>query len=92
MLQSLVERAQTRIGLLREVANAHAKVAGARKATLQAQIEAVEEIQCVKETMECQAQKETAALKKKLEVAEQKAKDAAADLQAVIEGKFPRSL
>jgi hypothetical protein len=38
-----------------------------------------------------QAQKEAAALKKKLEVAEQKAKDATADLQAVIEGKLPRS-
>jgi hypothetical protein len=32
-----------------------------------------------------------AALKKKLEVAEQKAKDTASDLQVVIEGKFPRS-
>jgi hypothetical protein len=32
-------------------------------------------------------QKEVADLKKKLEDAEQKAKDAAADLQAVIEGK-----
>jgi hypothetical protein len=52
----------------------------------------MEEIQCVKETMARQAQKEAAALKKKLEVAEQKAKDAAADLRAVIEGKFPRSL
>jgi hypothetical protein len=35
-----------------------------------------------------QAQKEAADLKKKLEDAEQKAKDVAADLQAVIEGKF----
>jgi hypothetical protein len=32
-----------------------------------------------------------AALKKKLEVAEQKAKDAASDLQVVIEGEFPTS-
>jgi hypothetical protein len=37
------------------------------------------------------AQKEVAALKKKLEVTEQKAKDATADLQAVIEGNLPRS-
>jgi hypothetical protein len=42
--------------------------------------------------MVCQLQKKAAALKKKLEVAQQKAKDAAADLQAVIEGKLPRSL
>jgi hypothetical protein len=32
-----------------------------------------------------------ATLKKKLEVAEQKAKDATSDLQDVVEGKFPRS-
>jgi hypothetical protein len=57
---------------------------------LQAQIEAAQEIQRVKETMARQAQKEAATLKKKLEVAEQKAKDAAADLQAVIEHKLPR--
>jgi hypothetical protein len=36
-----------------------------------------------------QAQKEAADLKKKLEDAEQKAKDAAADLQAVVEGEPP---
>jgi uncharacterized protein YPO0396 len=60
-------------------------------ATLQAQIEAAQEIQRVKETMARQVQKEAAALKKKLEVAEQKAKDAAADLHVVIEGKLPRS-
>jgi hypothetical protein len=36
-----------------------------------------------------QAWKEAADLKKKLEDAEQKAKDAAADLQALIEGKLP---
>jgi hypothetical protein len=35
-----------------------------------------------------QAQKEAADLRKKLEDGEQKAKDTAADLQAVIEGKF----
>jgi hypothetical protein len=38
-----------------------------------------------------QAQKEVAALKKKLEVAEQKLKNTAAGLQALIEGKLPRS-
>jgi hypothetical protein len=39
-----------------------------------------------------QAQKEAVALKKKLEAAEQTAKDTAVDLQAVIEGQLPRSL
>jgi hypothetical protein len=57
---------------------------------LQAQIEAAQEIQHVMETMARQPQKQTTALKK-LEIAKQKAKDAAADLQAVIEGKLPRS-
>jgi hypothetical protein len=42
--------------------------------------------------MEHRAQKEAADLKKKLEDTEQKAKDAAADLQAVIEGKCRRCL
>jgi hypothetical protein len=82
---------QIRLLLLREAANAHAEVAAAREATLQAQNGAAQEIQHVKETMARQAQKEEAALKKKLEVAEQKAKDAAADLQDVIEGKLPSS-
>jgi hypothetical protein len=36
-----------------------------------------------------QAQKEAVDLKKKLEDTEQKAKDVDADLQDVIEGKFP---
>jgi F0F1-type ATP synthase membrane subunit b/b' len=36
-----------------------------------------------------QAQKEAADLKKKLEDAKEKAQDTTADLQAVIEGKFP---
>jgi hypothetical protein len=45
----------------------------------------------MKETMARQAEKEVTALKKKLEVTERKAKDAADDLQAVIEGKLPRS-
>jgi hypothetical protein len=38
-----------------------------------------------------EAEKKTTALKRKLEVTEQKAKDAAADLQAVVEGKLTRS-
>jgi hypothetical protein len=38
--------------------------------------------------MACQAHKDAADLKKKLEDAEQKAKDAASDLQAVVEGTF----
>jgi uncharacterized protein YPO0396 len=82
---------QARVGLLREASNAHIKVTAAHEATLQAQIEAAQENQRVKETITCQAQKEAAALKKKLEVAEQKANDAGADHQAVIEGKLPGS-
>jgi hypothetical protein len=39
--------------------------------------------------MVCQVQKEAADLKKKLEDAEQKAKDASSDLQAVVEGEPP---
>jgi hypothetical protein len=66
-------------------------VTAAREATLQAQIEATQEIQHVKETMARQAQREAAALKEKVEVAKQKAKDTAADLQDLIEGKLPRS-
>jgi hypothetical protein len=45
----------------------------------------------VKEAMARQAQKEVAALKKKLEVVEQKAKDTASNLEVVIEGEFPKS-
>jgi hypothetical protein len=47
----------------------------------------VREIHCVKEAMARQVQKEAADLKKKLEVAEQKARDAASDLHAVAEGE-----
>jgi hypothetical protein len=61
----------------------------AHEARLQAQVEAALEVQRVKYVMVRQAQKEAVDLKKKLEDAEQKAKDAAADLQAVTEGKFP---
>jgi hypothetical protein len=43
----------------------------------------------VKEAMARQAQREAADLKKKLEDVELKAKDAAADLQVMIEGKLP---
>jgi hypothetical protein len=75
---------------LREEANAHAEVGMAREATLQAKVEAAQEIHHVKETMARQAEKEVSALKK-LEVTEWKAKDATDDLQAVVEGKLPRS-
>jgi hypothetical protein len=44
----------------------------------------------VKETVARHAEKEAAALKKKLEVTERKAKDAANDLQAMVEAKFAR--
>jgi hypothetical protein len=91
LVQSIAERAQARAGLLREAASVHAEAAAAREAKLQAQVEAMQEIQRVKEAMARQAQKEAVALKKKLEVAKQKAKDAASDLQVMIEGMFPRS-
>jgi hypothetical protein len=87
VVQSFAERAQARTGLLREAANPHAEAAAAHEAKLQAKIAAAREIQHVKEVMACQAQKEAAELKEKLEDAERKAKDAAADLQAVTEGK-----
>jgi hypothetical protein len=77
--------------LLREAANAHAKAAAAREAKLQAQVEDVQEVQCVKEAMARQAQREATDLKKKLEDAKRKAKDVTTDLQVVIEGKIPRS-
>jgi hypothetical protein len=89
VVQSLAERAQAQTSLLWEAANAHAEAAAAHEAKLQAEVAATHEIQCVKEVMACQAQKEVADLKKKLEDAKRKAKDTAADLQAVIEGKFP---
>jgi hypothetical protein len=54
---------------------------------LQAKIEATQEVKRVKEAMTRQVEKVAASLKK-LEAAEQKAKDAADDLQAVVEGKF----
>jgi hypothetical protein len=66
--------------------NAHAEARAAHEAKLQDEIVAAQEIQCVKEVMMLQAQKEAAEMKK-LEDAERKAKDAAADLQAVTEGK-----
>jgi prophage DNA circulation protein len=72
-----------------EAANAHAEAVAARKAKLQAQVEAAREIQRVKEAMARQAQREVTDLKKKPEDAERKAKDAATDLQVVIDGKFP---
>jgi hypothetical protein len=72
--------------LVREAANAHAEAAAAREASLQAKIEAAKEVKHVKVAMA--RQKEVASLKKKLQEAEKKAKDAADDLQAVVEGKF----
>jgi hypothetical protein len=85
--QTHAERAQAQTGLLREAANAHAEAAVAHEVKLQAEVAAAHEIQCVKEVMARQAQKEATDLKKLLEDAERKAKDAAADLQAVVEGK-----
>jgi hypothetical protein len=85
--QSLAERAQAQTGLLWEEANAHAEAAAAREGKLQAEVAVACEIQCVKEAMARQAHKDATDLKNKLEDAEQKAKDAASDLQAVVEGK-----
>jgi hypothetical protein len=85
--QSLAEQAQARTSLPREAANAHAEAAAAQEAKLQAEVAAACEIQCVKEVMAHQAQKEAADLKEKLEDAERKAKDAVTDLQAVVEDK-----
>jgi hypothetical protein len=73
---------------VREATNVHAEAAAAREASLHAKIEAAQEIKHVKEAMAHQAEKEVASLKKKLEATERKAKDAADDLQAVVEGKF----
>jgi hypothetical protein len=87
-VQSLAERAKARIGLLWEAENAHAKAAVAREAKLQAEVAAVREIQRVKEAMERQARKEEDDQRQKLEDAEQKAINAASDLQAVVEGSF----
>jgi hypothetical protein len=70
------------------VANAHAEAAAAREAKLQAEVAAAHEIQRVKEAMACQACKDADDLKQKLEDIELKAKDAASDLQAVVEGSF----
>jgi hypothetical protein len=43
-VQSLAERAQARTGLLWEAANAHAEVAAAREAKLQAEVAAARKI------------------------------------------------
>jgi hypothetical protein len=74
--------------LVREAANAHVETVAAREASLQAKIEAAQEVKRVKEAMARQAEKEVASLKKKLEAAEEKAKDTADYIQAVVEGKF----
>jgi hypothetical protein len=58
----------------------------AREAKLQAEIAAAREIQRIKEAMARQARKDADDLKRKLEDTERKAKDAASDLQAVVEG------
>jgi hypothetical protein len=79
VVQSLAERAQARTGLLREAANAHVEVAATHEAKLQAEAATMQEIQCIKDVITRLAQKEAAELKK-LEDAEQKTKDAAADL------------
>jgi hypothetical protein len=56
--------------MVREVANAHTEVAAAREASLQAKVEAAQEVKRVKEELAQQAEKEVAFLMKKLEAAE----------------------
>jgi hypothetical protein len=87
-VQSLAERAQAWTGLLQEAANAHAEAAAAHKAKLQAEVAVAHEIQRIKEAMARQAHKDADDLKLKLEDAERKAKDAASDLQVVVEDSF----
>lgn len=70
MLQSLAERVQAREAMVREAANAHTEVAAAREASLQAKVEAAQEVKRVKEELAQQAEKEVAFLMKKLEAAE----------------------
>jgi hypothetical protein len=79
-------------GLLREAANAHVEAAAAREAKLQTKVASAREIQLVKEAMVCQAHKDAVVLKKKLEDAKRKAKDAASDLHDVVEGTFSSPL
>jgi hypothetical protein len=91
-LQSFSERAQDRAVFVREAANAHTEAAAAREASLQAKTEAAQEIKHLKEALACQAEKEVNSLKKKLEAAQQKAKDTADDLQVVADGALVWSL
>jgi hypothetical protein len=85
-VQSLAELALARTGLLRGAANVHAEAIAAHESKLQAEVAAVRKIQGIKEAMACQARKDADNLKQKLEDAERKAKDAASDLLAVVEG------
>jgi hypothetical protein len=79
VVQSLAERAQARTGLLREAAKAHVEVAATHEEKLQAEAATMQEIQRIKDVITRLAQKEAAELKK-LEDAEQKTRDTAADL------------
>jgi hypothetical protein len=72
---------------LQEAANAHAEAAVTHEAKLQAEVMAACEIQHIKEVMVRHAQKAATDLKKKLDNAEQKDKDAATDVHAEVEGK-----
>jgi hypothetical protein len=79
---------QAKAALVREAANAHAEAAAAQEALLQAKVEVAQEVKRVKEALARQAEKEVNSLKKKPEVAQQKANDAADDLQAMVDGTF----
>jgi hypothetical protein len=87
-VQSLAEWAQARTGLLWEVANAHVEAAAAREVKLHTEVAAACEILRVKEAIVRRAHNDAVDLKKKLEDTERKAKDAASDLQVVVEGTF----
>jgi hypothetical protein len=76
---------------VREGANAHAEAIAAREALLQFKVEAAEEVQRVKTAMARQVEKDMAA-PKELEAAQQKAKDAADDLHAIVDDTFDRPL
>jgi hypothetical protein len=80
------------MGLVREAANTHTEDAAAREGTLQAKVKAIQEVKRVKKALACQAEQEVASLMKKLEVAEQRAKDVVDDLRAMVESMFALSL
>jgi esterase/lipase len=82
----LAKWAQAQATLVGAAANAHTETAAAHEASLQAKVEAAQEVKHVKDTLARQAEKEVNSLKKKLEAAQHKAKDVADNLQAIVDG------